>query len=137
MKRSSQVALLLMGVTTAGASSYALIPPRDCVAPDRPAAIGAINPQTLAPGAIGTSAGAAPCNSNARSSSYGGGRSSYWSSRSSGNTSSTTQLSGRRSLFSSSTSRTSVPTVGRASGTIGSRGGFGSTGHSAGHSSSS
>jgi len=30
MKRSSQVALLLMGVTGVGASSYALIPRSDC-----------------------------------------------------------------------------------------------------------
>jgi hypothetical protein len=139
MKRSSQVALLLMGVTTAGASSYAFIPPRDCAASGQPAAIGAVNPQTLAPGAAGAAnPAAAPCNSNSRSSWYGSNRSSYWSSRST--SSSTTQASAKRSLFSPSTSHTSVPSVGRSSSSSSSssRGGFGSTGHSVGsHSSGS
>lgn len=133
MKRSSQVALLLMGVTTAGASSYALIPSRDCAAPNQPAAIGAVNPQTLAPVAVGAAnPAAAPCSSNSRTSSYGGYRSSYWSSRSN-TSSSSTQASAKRSLFSPSTSHTSVPSVGRSSSSSSSsssRGGFGSTGHS-------
>ena len=137
MKRSSQVALLLMGVTSAGASAYALMPPRGCVAPEKPAAMapGAVNPQTLAPGgAPGVQPAvqpAAPCQPSRRS--YWGYR-SYWSGRSYGYSSTTTQPSGRRSLFSPSRSHTSVPSVGH-SGT-GARGGFGSTGHSvSGHSS--
>jgi len=112
MKRSSQVALLLMGVTTAGATSYALIPSRDCAAPNKPAAIapGAINSQTLAPAAV-------PCDSGRRS----WGSRWYWNSRSSGNT------SGWRSFFSGSSGRTS----GTSSGGIGSsRGGFGGFGRS-------
>lgn len=132
MKRSSQVALLLMGVTSAGASAYALMPPRGCVAPEKPAAMtpGAINPQILAPGiAADGKQAAAPCEPGRRSTWT---RSSYWSSRSYygyGYGSSTTQPTARRSLFSPSRSHTSVPSVGHG---IGSRGGFGSTGHSAG-----
>jgi hypothetical protein len=128
MKRSSQVALLLMGVTRAGASSYALIPPRGCAAPEKPAAMapGVINPQTLAPGVASNANPAVPCEPSRRSSWT---RTSYWSGHSYGYTSSPTQPSGRRSLFSPSTSHTSVPSVGRSAG---SRGGFGSVGHSVG-----
>ena len=70
MKRSSQVALLLMGVTRAGASSYALIPPRGCAAPEKPAAMapGVINPQTLAPGVASNANPAVPCKPSRRSS---------------------------------------------------------------------
>ena len=128
MKRSSQVALLLMGVTSAGASAYALMPPRGCVAPEKPAALtaGAINPQILAPGAVADGKQAAvPCEPGRRSTWT---RSSYWSSRSYYSYgSSSTQPTARRSLFSPSRSHTSVPSVGHG---IGSRGGFGSTGHS-------
>ena len=126
MKRSSQVALLLMGVTSAGASSYALLPPRDCTAPEKAAAIapGAINPQTLAPGGALDGKQATPCDTSRRSS---WGHRSYWSNRSYAYGSPQTQTSGRRSLFSPSTSHTSVPSVGRSGGF---RGGFGGTGHS-------
>jgi hypothetical protein len=130
MKRSSQVALLLMGVTSAGASTYAIMPTRECAAPDKPAALAprAINTQTLAPGVKP----AVPCE-RARYSSWG--HRSYWPSRSYGYSSSPTQPSGWRSLFSPSRSHTSVPSVGHRSGL---RGGFGSTGHSVGaHSSGS
>jgi hypothetical protein len=43
MKRSSSVALLLMGMGGVGATSYALAPPRDCAARDntQPAAVAA------------------------------------------------------------------------------------------------
>ena len=130
MKRSSQVALLLMGVTGAGASAYALMPPRGCVAPEKPAAMapGAINPQTLAPGiAANGKQATVPCEPGRRSTWT---RTSYWSGRSYyGYGSSTTQPTARRSLFSPSRSHTSVPSVGHSSGA---RGGFGSTGHSAG-----
>ena len=130
MKRSAQVVLLLMGATTAGASAYALMPPRGCVAPEKPAAMtpGAINPQVLAPGVTADGkAAAVPCEPGRRSTWT---RSSYWSSRSYYYGSSPTQPTARRSLFSPSRSHTSVPSVGR-SGT-GSRSGFGSTGHSVG-----
>ena len=135
MKRSAQVALLLMGVTGAGASAYAVLPARECTAPDKPAAMapGAINPQTLAPGVAPVVQPAVPCD-RSRFSSWG--HRSYWSTRSYSYNSSPTQPSGRRSLFSPSRSHTSVPSVGH-SGT-GSHGGFGSTGHSVGaHSSGS
>jgi hypothetical protein len=129
MKRSSQVALLLMGVTTAGASAYAVLPPRECTASDKPAAMapGAINPQTLAPGLAPVVKPAAPCD-RSRYSSWG--YRSYWSGRSYAYNSSPTQPSGRRSLFSPSRSHTSVPSVGHRGS--GSHGGFGSTGHSVG-----
>jgi len=138
MKRSSQVALLLMGVTTAGASAYALMPPRGCVAAEKPAATapGAINPQVLAPGAnVAAQPAAAPCDSSRRSTWT---RSSYWSNRSYSRSSSATQprLTARTSLFSPSRSHTSVPSIGQSGS--GGRAGFGSTGHSvSAHSSSS
>src|SRR5512132_377398 len=117
MKRSSQVALLLMGMTTAGASAYALLPPRDCATP------GTISPQTLAPG-TGPVKPFAPCESGGRSSS---GSRSYWSSRSySRGSSSTPQQSGEYSGHAPPESHTSVPSVGHGPGT---RGGFGSIGH--------
>ena len=134
MKLSVQVALLLMGVTGAGASAYAVLPPRECTAPDKPAALapGAINPQTLAPGVAPGVQATVPCD-RSRYSSWG--HRSYWSTRSYGYNSTTTQPSGRRSLFSPSRSHTSVPSVGHRSG---SPSGFGSTGHSVGaHSSGS
>lgn len=134
MKRSSQVALLLLGVTGAGAASYAVMPARECVAPAKPAALapGAINSQTLAPGVAPRGQPAAPCE-RSRYSSWG--HRSYWSSRSYDYSSSPAKPSGWRGLFSSSRSHTSVPSVGHSSG---SRSGFGSTGHSFGaHSSGS
>ncbi|MBI3704179.1 MAG: hypothetical protein HY244_10150 [Rhizobiales bacterium] len=141
MKRSSQVALLLMGVTGAGTATYAVMPTRDCVAPNKPAALapGAINPQTLAPGGTPAVAPgvtpnaqqAVPCQPSRRSSWY---YRSYWSGRNYGYSSSPTQPTARRSLFSPSSSHTSVPSVGHRSGSGSS--GFGSTGHSvSGHSS--
>ena len=138
MKRSAQVALLLMGVTGAGASAYAILPPRACTAPDKPVAVapGAINPQTLTPGVAPAVAPAVtpavPCD-RSRYSSWG--YRSYWSGRSYGYNSSPTQPTARRSLFSPTRSHTSVPSVGHRSG---SSSGFGSTGHSVGaHSSGS
>jgi hypothetical protein len=69
MKRSSQVALLLAGVTTAGASAYALITPDDCARQERPA--------TVAPGSPNQPQ--QRCSTSSRSSSsyhsYGSGRS--------------------------------------------------------------
>jgi hypothetical protein len=69
MKRSSQVALLLAGVTTAGATGYAMMSPNDCATPERPA--------TVAPGAVNQSQ--SPCSTSSRSSnsshSYGSNRS--------------------------------------------------------------
>jgi len=129
MKRSAQVALLLMGVTGAGASAYALMPPRGCVAPEKPAAMapGAINPQILAPGVAAAAAPAVPCEPGRRSTWT---RSSYWSGRSYGYSSPRTPQTGRSILFSPSRSHTSVPSVGRSGS--GSRSGFGSTGHSVG-----
>lgn len=129
MKRSAQVVLLLMGATTAGASAYALMPPRGCVAPEKPAAVapGAINPQVLAPGVTPGAAAAVPCEPGRRSTWT---RSSYWYSRSYNSGASPAQPTARRSLFSPSRSHTSVPSVGHRG--TGSRSGFGSTGHSVG-----
>jgi hypothetical protein len=124
MKRSSQVALLLMGVAGAGASAYALFPQQDCVAPEKPAAIspGTVSPQTLAPGVVRNANPTTPCSSTRRS--YWGRR-YLWSSGSD----EATRPSRRSSVFSPSTNHTSVPSVGRSSGW---RGGFGSFGHSIG-----
>ena len=117
-----------MGVTSAGASTYALIPPRDCAAPEKPAAMapGALSPQTLAPGVALDSKPAVPCDTTRR---WSWGHRNYWYSRSYGYNSSPTQPSGRRGIFSPSRSHTSVPSVGHSSGA---RGGFGGTGHSVG-----
>jgi hypothetical protein len=153
MKRSSQVALLLMGVTGAGAATYSLAPSRACVPTDRPAAVapstavpgaashGAMTSEMLGPGAASLLRPANPCPPRRR---WSWGRGSDWSFRSyyydssSPSTSPSTQTT-RRSLFSPSARHTSVPTVGRGSssrstgtGGSGSRGGFGSTGHSVG-----
>src|SRR5262245_10401546 len=122
MKRSSQVALLLMGMTTAGASAYALLPPRDCAAPGSTTP-GTISPQTLGPGTAPAKP-VVPCDSSGRSS----GSRSYWASRSySRGSSSTRQQSREYGGHSPSQSHTSVPAVGHGPGT---RGGFGSIGHS-------
>lgn len=126
MKRSSQVALLLIGVTSAGASAISLIPPRECTANPAAIAPGAISPQTLAPGIAPGVKPTVPCEPSRRSSWTSR---SYWSSRSYSNTTSPTQPSGWRSMFSRSTTHTSVPSVPRSTG---SRGGFGSFGHSVG-----
>ncbi|MGA9198589.1 MAG: hypothetical protein WB037_26190, partial [Pseudolabrys sp.] len=66
MKRSSHVALLLMGVTTAGASAYALLPTRDCVGPESTSP-GAISPQAIAPGSAAAATPVVPCESGRRS----------------------------------------------------------------------
>jgi hypothetical protein len=133
MKRSAQVVLLLMGATSVGASAYTMLPPRGCVAPDKPAAVapGAISPQTLTQGSETEGKAALvqqqPCHPGRRSTWT---RRSYWSSRSY-DYSSTNPPTARRSIFSPSRSHTSVPSVGTRSGS-GSRSGFGSTGHSVG-----
>ena len=128
MKRSSQVALLLMGVAGVGASAYAMMPNRqECKPPQSAVAPGsAVAPL---PGAQG--AAQAPkdeCQQRRRSWWPGsGGYSSSSSARGSrsyfsGSGSSSVSRSGISS--SSSTSRSSTP-----SSTF-SRGGFGSTGSS-------
>jgi len=124
MKRSSQVALLLMGVTTAGASAYALFPQSDCTAAEKPSAIapGAVSPRTLAPGVANSAKPVTPCESTRRSS---WGRRYHWSSYSDD----AARPSRRTGAFSQSTSHTSVPSIGHSSGF---RGGFGSFGRSIG-----
>jgi hypothetical protein len=109
MKRSSQVALLLAGVTAAGASAYAMMSPDDCTTLERPASVapgGANQPQSR-------------CSTSSRSSnsshSYGSNHSGIWGSD-------VNSHSG-----SSSSSSTSHASLG-GGGT--SWGGFGSTGHS-------
>ena len=110
MKRSSQVALLLMGVTGVGASSYALAPRRDCPPPRVPGA--------AAPGAREFVAQAPACQPG-RSYFTSHGSRGYWS----------------RPIFSSgafeSTRTVTSTATGPSSGSGPStgRGGFGSTGH--------
>jgi hypothetical protein len=114
MKRSAQVALLLMGVGGVGAGAYAVSPPRNnCVAQ------GAATPSAVAPNPAGPVSPAKPC--PPRRSGYSGGYSS----------------GGRYGSWSSWSS----PTYSRGSTAAGgtrtssgggvARGGFGSTGHSA------
>ena len=145
MKRSSQVVLLLMGVTGAGAAAYAVMPPRSCIADNppaklAPAAPGALAPQTLNPGALTPAqpAIADPCPPRRRWSSSGRSSSWYWHSSNYNSTDTAPARSGGL-LFSPSRSHTSVPSVGSRSSSTSlggsggsSRGGFGSTGHSAG-----
>lgn len=118
MKRSSQVALLLMGVGGVGATAYAVTPARDCTAPAQQS--------TVASGLAATDIAAQPqkqaqdpCPSrrswSSYSSSHGG---SHWS----------------RPIFTGrhGTTTTSAAPVARASGssTFGTlRGGFGSIAH--------
>ncbi|HEY4141212.1 MAG TPA: hypothetical protein VGM57_07360 [Pseudolabrys sp.] len=84
MKRSSQVVLLLAGVTTAGASGYALMSPNDCGTPERPATVAVNQPQSR-------------CSTSNRSynswHSYGSNRSSEGSSSHSSSSSSSTHAS--------------------------------------------
>lgn len=105
MKRSSQVALLLMGTTAIGGTAYSLMPSENCSA-ERPAI---------------SATGAPVTNDCARrsssSSSYSGGRS-----RSSGGSSNQQGLFGNTSYTGShSNSASSIPVT---------RGGFGSFAHS-------
>jgi hypothetical protein len=119
MKRSSQVALLLMGVGSVGATAYAMAPARDCTAPAQQG--------TVAPGLAATDVAAQaqrqaqnPCPPRRSWSSYSSGHrsSSHWS----------------RPIFSGwhGTTTTSTAPVVRTSGssTFGTlRGGFGSIAH--------
>lgn len=113
MKRSSQVALVLMGAAGMGAGAYAMMPRSDCVAPGMPPAINA--PSTSIHSAV------QPC--PPRSSS--GSRyfwHSYWSrplfSRTSNTPAGAVPLAGGNSS----------PSAPRSSTISSQRGGFGSTG---------
>jgi hypothetical protein len=110
MKRSSQVALLLMGTVAVGGGAYAMMPSeRDC----RP---GVVQPDGQ------VSQNSQHCNRSWHSSSSGGGGSSGWrsssSSSSSSNSSQYFSSDGRTNLGSSSSGDHSSSSV--------SRGGFGS-----------
>ena len=122
MKRSSHVALMLMGATAVGGTSYALSQPRaNCTAPASTAAPG-VTPG--ASGSYGQTPNAQPCRQSSSRWHYGSS-SSY--SRGSG-------------WSRSSATPTAVAAASSAahSGTaVAARGGFGSTGHaSGGHGSS-
>lgn len=107
MKRSSQVALLLMGTMSVGAGAYALMPSENC----QPSQPGVTQP--------GGQTQCAPRSSSSSSHSYYGGSSSGYRSSSSGGYLSQNLASGTSSATSPSPSRIS-PT------TTTSRGGFGS-----------
>jgi hypothetical protein len=119
MKRSAQVALLLMGVSGVGAGAYALTPPRNnCV------------PQGAPPSAVAANSAAAaaaePCPPRRQGSGIGSSGRSYFGSWSSSSSTSTTATSAGRAT-------STVPAAGRsgtASGGV-THGGFGSTGHAA------
>ncbi|MBR2117331.1 MAG: hypothetical protein V4458_01005 [Pseudomonadota bacterium] len=107
MKRSSQVALLLMGTTAIGGTAYTMMPGENCSA-DRPAISSPGSPQ----------ANDCARRSGSSSSSGGGGH------RSSGGSSS----SSSQGLFGNNSS-SSNPTVAHDSNHV-TRGGFGSFAHS-------
>ncbi len=125
MKRSAQVALVLMGVTGTTATAAYMMPARPECRP-QPAASTALNPPAAVPqqGAVEQ-----PCRRRAYRSwgNWGWNSRSYYPS---------TSTSTRQGLF--STGRTSLSTAPTSSGTGSrsvsapstSRGGFGSTGHS-------
>ena len=147
MKRSAQVALLLMGVSSVGAGAYALTPPRtNCVPQGAPPSAVAANPAG-APGAE-------PCPPRRQGSGIASGRSHFgsWSGSSSSSRTSSTIWSGP--IFGRTSTSTPTPTAGRATSTVPaagratstvpatgrsgissggsvSHGGFGSTGHAA------
>ena len=145
MKRSAQVALLLGGLTVAGAGAYAMTPPRrDCL-PAQPAGAGAVpapSPSggiTVVPGTTPAPAAqpAQPCGRSRRWGSWG--PSYYGGSRSSRSTWPSSDRSGsptptRTTMAPTSRGTTRTTTTTSRSGS--SRGGFGSTGRSAGRSSS-
>ena len=119
MKRSAQVALLLMGVGSVGAATYAISPPRNnCVPQD------SARPSAVAPNPAATSA-AEPC--PPRRQGIASGRSHYTSYSRTGSSSSGWSIFGRGSATSTvpRSSRTSSGSRGTTS-----RGGFGGTGHS-------
>jgi hypothetical protein len=126
MKRSSQVVLLLMGVTGVGAGAYAMMPPTRQCTPAQPG--GAVAPRASgAPVITGTDMqgvvpSAAPCPPSRWSSGSGG--SSHWSRPIFRSSSSTTAT--RTSV---QPSRVSTPGGSVSPGTA-ARGGFGSTGRS-------
>jgi hypothetical protein len=121
MKRSSQIALVLMGATAVGTTGYAMMPNKECrpvVGAQQPASV-RINPATGQP---------EPCredrrsSSSSRYSSWGSsGISSTWSRRSQQPTSTSVAMR---------PSGSSVPSTSSYSSTsVAARGGFGSTGH--------
>jgi hypothetical protein len=119
MKRSAQVALLLMGVSGVGAGAYALTPPRNnCVPQGAPPSAVAANPAGAA--------AAEPCPPRRQGSGIGSSGRSYFSSWSSSSSTSTTATSAGRAT-------STVPAAGRSGTSSGgvTHGGFGSTGHAA------
>jgi hypothetical protein len=122
MKRSSQIALVLMGATAVGTTAYAMMPPRpECRPPQQQAGV------PVPPNA----AAAQPCGTSRSSSSSGysrwgsSGSSSTWTRRSQQPTSTSVAM---RPSGTSVPSVSSHPLTSTSSSTA-SRGGFGSTGH--------
>ncbi len=156
MKRSAQVALLFGGLAAAGGGAYAMMPARQECLPPRAAPQGTTAPGIAAPAptpvpgipaagvaAAGALGQAAPCEPRRRSGSigfYGGG---YYGDRGyrsrtiwrGGSSSSTARTSTPSSTSVAIGSRTGTSTSSSSSGRS-SYGGFGSTGSSAGRSSS-
>jgi hypothetical protein len=123
MKRSSQIALVLMGATAVGGTSYAMMPRNECrPVPGAQQPAGAsvrINPATGQP---------EPCREDRRSSSSS--RYSSWGSSGSSSTWSRRSQQPTSTSVAMRPSGTSVPSTSSHSSTsVASRGGFGSTGH--------
>ena len=122
MKRSSQVALLLMGTAGIGAGAYAMSSPRtDCVTPSTPAS------STVAP-AIGSKATTEPCQPRrSTSTGYHYWYGSHWSRPIFWRRSSTASTTPPGSV--ALTSRGGTPSSSSSSSSSVSRVGFGTTGH--------
>jgi hypothetical protein len=118
MKRSAQVALVLMGATAVGASSYAMAPRTDCAQPNNPASRPPVAGSPVPPQSN------EPCRQSRRWGSSSGG---YSGSSGSSGWRRSTQVNTSSPLHSSGGS---IAATGHAStSTAVARGGFGSAGH--------
>jgi len=124
MKRSSHVALLLMGMGSVGAGAYALSPPRNCSQPDG-APPAAVSPATGQP--------AQECPPRRRWSSWSSSNSHSYSSYSSSSSPGRSSAGWFSRGSHQGTATSVIPSAGRTGGVA--RGGFGATGAS--HSASS
>jgi len=131
MKRSSQIALVLMGATSLGATSYAMAPRTDCVPPgqQRPA-VAAGTParpgQSLQPECRERRWGGS---SHSSGSSTWGSRSSGWMWGRSASSSSAGLAPTSPSTMRAITNPSASGILSSSSGSSVARGGFGSTGH--------
>jgi hypothetical protein len=131
MKRSAQVALVLMGVTATTATAAYMMPARGDCRPQQPAPSSAASPSAALPPGVTPKAQSEPCGRRSSGHYYGSWGNWGWNSNrvaSTGNPSSSvstaltnTSTGGRVGAVSTSSSSSSSSSA--------ARGGFGSTGH--------